>query len=109
VYVSEIVVIPDHRADGGGQHPVVVSLFPGRGDMRLILDAAVVLAYFVIGAILSERAHRHLVDPAFPKWDTPLNNPELFTPEGNRLRQRAMRFWTWGGGAVLLLVYLISR
>ena len=70
--------------------------------MHWLLDAIVVLTYFIIGAGLSTKAHRHMRDNDFPIWDTPLYNPELFTAEGDRLRRRALKFWMWGGICVLI-------
>jgi hypothetical protein len=66
------------------------------------------IAYVVIGTFLSEAAHKHMRDPSRgPFWFTPLYEPELFTEEGNRLRIRALRFWLWGGLALVLYVVLV--
>lgn len=72
--------------------------------MRWLISVAILVAYFVAGAFLSEAAHRYLRDPNLPRWDTPLLNPELFAPEGERYRRRAIRYWTWVGVLVALLL-----
>jgi hypothetical protein len=62
--------------------------------------------YFAIGSRLTGQAERHLRDPEKHFWFTPMYEPELFTVEGNRRRVKALRFWLWGGAALVLYVLL---
>lgn len=68
---------------------------------------ALVLIYFGVGIALTERAQRHLREPNKNFWFTPMYEPEKFTPVGNTLRVRALRFWLWGGIALVLYAVLL--
>jgi len=73
----------------------------------LVLDAAIVSAYVIVGVRASNEAYRHLREPQKTHWFTPLLEPDLFTPEGQAARSRAMRFWNWGGAAII--AYFLFR
>lgn len=73
-----------------------------------IVDIAVVLVYFGVGAKLTNDAYHHLRNPRKDLWYPPIFEPEKFTPEGNRLRIRAVRFWNWVGLIVLLYFVFVS-
>lgn len=68
--------------------------------------AAIVLgSYFAVGVILDIRAARHLKNPlkaAFIRWAA--TDPDLYTAEGNRLREIATRYYVVGGLIVVLVL-----
>lgn len=98
---------PDAQSEAAGLCPhfaLCNTLTEGEcGHVRLV-TLTLVLVYFGVGIALTERAQKHLRDPNKDFWFTPMYEPEKFTPLGNALRVRALRFWFWGG--IALAVYL---
>ena len=76
---------------------------------RLVLDAAVLAAYVIVGLRASNKAFRYLREPRKTYWFTPLLEPDLFTPEGQAARSRAMRVWNWGGIGIIAYFLLWWR
>jgi len=48
--------------------------------MEGFMTVALLVVYFVIGIVLTERAQRHMHDPGKVYWFTPMYEPEKFTP-----------------------------
>jgi hypothetical protein len=78
------------------------------GSMWWLLDALLILAYYVVGKGFSERAYRHLTNKNATPWDVPLMNEALFTEAGKVARRRAILYWTVGA-VLILLYYLLIR
>lgn len=77
--------------------------------MRGVVSGGLILLYLVTGAILTLRALRHLREPNRVVWGFDIFRPQLFTREGQRLRQSAVRFYLLGGFALVLALYAIAH
>jgi hypothetical protein len=60
---------------------------------------ALFVAYILIGLKWTFDASKHLRNPKQTYFYTPLLSPEEFTPDGERWRRRALRFWYGGSGS----------
>ena len=76
--------------------------------MRGILSAVLILLYILAGTALHFRAMTGRVDPERPAWGVDLFRPALFTPDGQRLRQNALRFYVLGGLAVIFALWALA-
>lgn len=77
-----------------------------RGTSLYLLDLAVCALYVATGVALTRRARRYLKNPKRIEFHTSLYSPDAYSPEGQRLRKRALAFWLLG--ALALAVYFAA-
>lgn len=66
----------------------------------------IAVLYWVVGQKLTLDACKYLRTPTRTYLYTPLLSPEEFTPEGEPLRLRAVRYW-YGGAVVVGVLFTI--
>jgi len=76
--------------------------------LRVFVSVVLVFVYIWVGAWFHFGAMAGRVDPERPAWGTDLFRRELFTPDGQRPRRAALRFYAIGGFALLLCLWLLA-
>lgn len=70
--------------------------------MRTFIFISLLVAYLYIGMSFHFSAMNGRIDPERPPWGFDLFRPELFTPDGQRLRRAALRYYVIGGTVLIL-------
>jgi hypothetical protein len=75
-------------------------------SLSFLLGVVAAIVYWIRGVWLTERAMPYLRNRGTEHyWAPPILRPELFHPEGESARARAVAFWN--RGALILLLYFI--
>ena len=74
---------------------------------RFVLKVSTIVIYCAVAFRMSVVAYRYLIDPDKTHWTTPMLHPELFRPEGQIYRRRALQFIWFGIVFVLAIVALL--
>jgi hypothetical protein len=76
--------------------------------MRGIISVVLVIVYVFAGMYFYLRAMNGRIDPQRPPWGIDLVRPDLFTPDGQRLRRAALWFYGLGGIVLLVAVWTLA-
>ena len=76
--------------------------------MRTLVFISLLVLYPLCGIWFHYGAMAGRIDPDRPPWGLDLFRPELFTPDGQKLRRAALTYYAVGGIVLILAFWALA-